>query len=407
MHPPLNIKIFKTRILSFHFFGTIGYFLGVILGVWLAHTTGLAIWPVIVCSLTGAGVLFALTYSYKILTGREDLVYYQHELAIIACCLLLLLILQLPVLQYLDITLMGIGVFLVFGRIGCFSVGCCHGRIGRFGVIYTEEHVAEGFHRHFAGIPVFPVQLIESACVLVTVSIGAMAIVNKQPPGTALLLYTVIYGLVRFTLEYFRGDTERPYWLGFSEAQWTTLGIFLVSVVLSFFELVPYYNWHIWTLPALASVMLATALVRQFQTVPAHKIRRPGFVLELAESIETLEQHFSKNGQVLLLRTSLKLNISRGILADTDELAIHYTVSGEQKQENSSIGKKLVVNKKTAKILAKIIQTLKHPRVAFEIIEGKPGIFHIVFHLPVTDNEDKPVESEALKLRRYLRHSYN
>ncbi|MFM9948414.1 MAG: prolipoprotein diacylglyceryl transferase family protein, partial [Saprospiraceae bacterium] len=140
MHPPLTIKIFKIPIHSFHFFGTIGFFIGLMAGVVLAYTTGLAIWPVVLCSLIGAGVLFGLTYLYKIFTGREDLVYYQHEIAILACCLLLLSLLHQPVLKYLDITLMGIGIFLFFGRMGCFSVGCCHGKIGKVGVKYTEAH---------------------------------------------------------------------------------------------------------------------------------------------------------------------------------------------------------------------------------------------------------------------------
>ena len=119
--PPLKIKIINTSIHSFHFFGAIGFFLGLFLGVALAYATVLSMWTVVLCSLVGAGVLFGMTYLYKVLTGREDLVYYQHEIAILVCCLITLSLLNQPILSYLDITIMGIGVFLVFGRIGYFS----------------------------------------------------------------------------------------------------------------------------------------------------------------------------------------------------------------------------------------------------------------------------------------------
>ncbi len=379
MRPLLHIKILKFRIHSFHFFGALGFSLGLLLGISLAYMTGIPLWPVFLCTLTGAGVLFGLTWLYKVITGREDLVYYQHEIAIIVCCLILLILLKQPVLKYLDITLMGIGVFLVCGRIGCFSVGCCHGRIGSWGVKYTDAHVSAGFHKHFAGIPVFPIQIVESGCVLVTVFIGSLAIVKDYLPGTALLLYTVVYGAARFILEHYRGDTERPYWQGFSEAQWTTLGIFTVSVVLSLSGLLPHYLWHLWSLPVLVFGMLATAIFRKFQSVPAYKILHPKHVLEIAQGIEALENHIPVNGEIFMVTTSLGLNISKGILKADERYVLHYTISGTGKRIKKNGLPELKVNNKSIKILGKLVQTLTHPATRLELIEGEPGIFHLIF----------------------------
>lgn len=402
MHPPLTIKIFKRSISSFHFFGTTGYFFGLVLGVCLAYFTNLIIWPVLVCGITGAGVLFGLTYLYKKITGREDLVYYQHEIAILISCIIILYILKLPVLKYLDITLMGIGTFLAFGRVGCFSVGCCHGKPGKIGVKYTDAHVAEGFNPAFAGIPLFPIQLIESFCVLLTVSIGSYAILKGFSPGTALLIYTVIYGSVRFVLEYFRGDAERPYLLGFSEAQWTTFVIFTISIILTLNSVLPKYWWHLWSLPALVLLMIATAVKRNFSAIPTHKILHPKHVLEITNCLQALQNNQTVNGKILIAQTSLGLKISNGIIADANESSFHYTFSKDEKNK-----KNFHINKTVAKILADLIQTLKHPAIAFTIIEGQSDVFHIVFPVKTINSISETSKSEALKLRRSLRYLYN
>ena len=42
--------------------------------------------------------------------------------------------LELPVLPYLDLTCLGLGIFLVCGRQGCLMVGCCHGKPCGWGI---------------------------------------------------------------------------------------------------------------------------------------------------------------------------------------------------------------------------------------------------------------------------------
>lgn len=402
MHPPLTIKIFKRSISSFHFFGTAGYFLGLILGICLAFLTNLNIWPVLVCGITGATVLFGLTYLYKKITGREDLVYYQHEIAILLSCIIVLYFLKLPVVKYLDITLMGIGTFLAFGRIGCFSVGCCHGKPGKFGVKYNDAHVAEGFNPAFAGVIIFPIQLIESFCVLITVIISSYTILKGFSPGIALLIYTVIYGVVRFILEYFRGDAERPYLQGFSEAQWTTFAVFAISIILSLNNILPKYLWHLWSLPALVLLMIATVVKRNLSAISTHKILHPKHVLEIANCLTALQNNQTINDKILIAQTALGFKISTGIITDANDSSIHYTFSTDEKSNQ-----KFLLNKTVAKTLGVLIQTLKHPATVFTIIEGQSNVFHIVFPAKKINNINETSKSEALKLRRSLRYSYN
>jgi Prolipoprotein diacylglyceryl transferase len=145
----------------------------------------------------------------------------------------------------LDITTLGIGVFLVFGRLGCLHVGCCHGRPARFGVRYGPAHVVAGFWRRWQGRTLFPIQLVESVASVMLVITG-LAI--SDTPGAAALTYAVGYGLVRFVLELFRGDPVRPYAYGLSEAQWFCIATIVAAAT---------WRPSIWTLIPLGAVLAA------------------------------------------------------------------------------------------------------------------------------------------------------
>src|SRR3954469_24976675 len=113
---------------SFHVCGVTGLLLGTSLALSLASHGGLSRAVVAVLLAAGVATFLALAMAAKIAIGRETLVYYHHEIAILSVEALALTALRLPVLPYLDITALGIGVFLAFGRVGCLMVGCCHGK---------------------------------------------------------------------------------------------------------------------------------------------------------------------------------------------------------------------------------------------------------------------------------------
>src|SRR5207253_2733687 len=115
--------------------------------------------------------------------------------------------------------------FLAFGRVGCTMVGCCHGRPGRIGLCYREEHADEGFPRYLVGVRLVPVQALESLGVAAIVGVGVALVVAGSTSGTALAWYAAAYAVLRFFLEFLRGDAGRRYSWGFSEAQWTSLGV--------------------------------------------------------------------------------------------------------------------------------------------------------------------------------------
>lgn len=94
----------------------------------------------------------ALAMAAKIVPGKETLVYYQHEIAVMITATFLWRMLRQPVLCYLDVTILGVGLFLAFGRVGCLMVGCCHGRPSPWGVCYARfSSMARGGARRACG----------------------------------------------------------------------------------------------------------------------------------------------------------------------------------------------------------------------------------------------------------------
>ena len=132
----------------------------------------------------------------------------------------------------LDVTAVCIPLFHTFGRIGCFFGGCCYGMECSFGYIIHENKLIP----EVCGVRRFPVQLIEAGCNLLIFFL-LLFIYNKyvksdgRLKGQLLFIYLPIYAVVRFTLEFFRGDLIRGVWFGLSTSQWVSLGILAFSII--------------------------------------------------------------------------------------------------------------------------------------------------------------------------------
>lgn len=111
-------------------------------------------------------------------------------------------------------------LFHCFGRIGCFMAGCCYGIPGNFGIpMAFDPNTAR-----------FPVQLVEAACCFVIFT--ALIIIEKRKKGTPLIaVYLLSYAVVRFLLEFLRGDTVRGIWGFLSTSQWISLAIAVAVII--------------------------------------------------------------------------------------------------------------------------------------------------------------------------------
>lgn len=123
-----------------------------------------------------------------------------------------------------------------FGRIGCHFVGCCHGRnSGHLHhvpyVLYQNSPFAPNFIR------LFPVQLAEALGNFLFFFILLYFLFRRgeDKAGNAER-YLILYSLLRFFLEFFRGDLLRGrYWL-FSTSQWISLFIFFSVLMYGFWK---------------------------------------------------------------------------------------------------------------------------------------------------------------------------
>jgi len=115
------------------------------------------------------------------------------------------------------------------GRLGCYFNGCCHGvRCDLpWAVMYTDPHSAADLR----GVPVHPTPLYES---LGLVILGGLLLRNLRHArwGSNVRLYLVGYGILRFSLEFTRGDTLRGEWGPVSTSQLISIGVVAAGLIL-------------------------------------------------------------------------------------------------------------------------------------------------------------------------------
>ncbi len=373
-------QIFRIRRSAFLLCGYAGLFLAVLLTMLLVSFLGLTGWVMWVASLTAVSTFLALAMLTKIVMGDEHLVYYHQQNSVLVMVALVLWLLKQPILPYLDMVILGVGLFLACGRIGCLMVGCCHGRPHRWGVCYREEHVAAGFTPYYAGVRLFPIQACESLWVFGTVAIGTLLVLlNGHTPGEALAWYIASYAIGRFALEFFRGDPVRMYLWEFSEAQWDSLVLIAAVAGLGWFGLLPFQGWYAVAALVMVLVIITVALKRHFQKPAGHRLLHPHHVQELAEAIEhatTLaeeqcnlcEQPFEP-ANIHLFCTRLGIQISATKIKEAAGPVTHFVLSSQNDP----------LYPESASVLTNLIQQLQPQLVLKELILGKQNVYHLLF----------------------------
>lgn len=110
------------------------------------------------------------------------------------------------------------------GRLGCFANGCCYGKptTSWWGVVFPGHLEA-----------VVPTQLLEAVglvMLFVILRILQRAAVLRQP-GKLFGVYLVGYGLIRWMIEWWRGD-QAAVWVGWTLAQLLSVGLVMAGFVL-------------------------------------------------------------------------------------------------------------------------------------------------------------------------------
>lgn len=107
------------------------------------------------------------------------------------------------------------------GRIGCFLAGCCFG---------SQCDLPWSVHMH--GISIHPVQLYEALGLIIIGLISLKWVKNKKKNFFVMTRYLIFYSLLRFIVEYFRGDKIRGiYWYNLSTSQVISIAIFVSTIL--------------------------------------------------------------------------------------------------------------------------------------------------------------------------------
>jgi hypothetical protein len=341
--------------------GFTGLFAAVALATGLVARQGTPLRAVPAVALVGCATFLGLAMATKIVTGEEKLIYYHHEITILLNTGVLAWLLGLPVLPYLDATVLGVGAFLACGRVGCLMVGCCHGRPHAFGACYRREHADAGFAPHWVGVRLFPIQAVEAFWVAGAVAVGAAMVFAGRPAGSAFAWYVVAYDVGRFAFEFARGDADRPYHGGFSQAQWLSLLLTAGVAAAELAGALPLVAWHVAAAPALALAMAAVALHRRRDPARRSILLHAHHLDEMARALAAPP---SADGDVPVLRTSLGIQLSRGESAGVR----HHTLSraGAPLTEAEAVA------------LAAALLRLRGHHAPADVLPAPNGVYHVV-----------------------------
>ena len=123
------------------------------------------------------------------------------------------------------------------GRLACLFAGCCYGKATELfcAVTFTDP-------RSLARLdtPLHPTQLYEVFANLLIFGLLIRHLGRAgRHPGSAFGLYLILYGVARFVIEFFRGDTGGGGFIGpLSIAQWTSIALLAVG------------GWLFWSRPS-------------------------------------------------------------------------------------------------------------------------------------------------------------
>jgi prolipoprotein diacylglyceryltransferase len=316
--------------------------------------------------LTAGSSFLGLALLGKIITGEENFIYYQYQIVTLASSAVVLKLFDQQLLPYLDIFIIGSGIVLCCGRIGCFMAGCCHGKPHDWGVCYGEDHRKAGFTPYLAGVKLFPVQLLESLVVLLVVIVGTVLMLNSAyRPGDALTWYIMAYGASRFILEFLRGDPDRRYFTIFSEAQWTSLVLMGLATWAELSGMLPCHIWHAGVAACILLMMLVFFLMERFHAIDKYRLLHPYHIKEVAEAINIST---GNNCHVVVNCTSIGIQISAGKSVMETGSIFHYTLSQKNK----------VMSEKNAWLLSRLILRLGNFFGTRELIKGNQPVFHLL-----------------------------
>lgn len=361
--------------------GIAGFAVAAIMSHLLILRVGLSPGVQLICAVTAAAGLLGTALLAKVLTGEDGFVFYRDATTALLLVALVLRLLRQPVLSYMDITILGAGLFQAFGRVGCLLVGCCHGLPSRFGLRYTHNHAQTGFPSYLIGVRLFPIQAVEALCVFAIVFAGGATLLSPPAPapGSVTAFFALAYAFARIFIEFFRGDVARPVYADFSQAQWISLFLSAAILLAERFGVLPATPWHAIVPLTIAAAMLCTQIYRGISKSRLFELIQPQHIRELADflalrpSVQNLRAWPSAvpPSEIALMTTTAGLRLSSTELLFPDRSVFAVTFSRPCRP----------LIPRQARRIAKILSRLTHSSSPCELLPASHGVFHLLFPL--------------------------
>ena len=262
----MHSELFTIGPFSIHTYGlcmAIGFLLAWQLIIRLGKRTGqklpdmtsLLTW-VMLCAIAGARTAYVCEHWTSEFAGHPlailrldqgGLMFYGGLIAAFIPLILCTVVRHIPFFAVGDLIATALPLGHAFGRLGCFMHGCCYGRESHAwcavafppgSPAWSEQlHAGEITAAAPASIPVLPTQLLESIGLL-AIFFFLFAFYPRawRRRGLVSGTYLILYAILRFNLEYLRGDPRMQ--VGpFSISQTISLGMALLGIAMLAFAL--------------------------------------------------------------------------------------------------------------------------------------------------------------------------
>ena len=253
--------IFEIGKLSVTWFGVLlasGFFAAYTTWVFLGKKVGrdsnfaadLLLW-IMVSGILGARIAYILANidyfmarpAEILFINQGGLIYYGGFIGGALGLILFARVRKLNKMTVFDLVVTGVPIAHFFGRVGCFLNGCCHGSLheGFPSVVYPQ--LSQPWYRHryleliggwqLKSLPIHPVQLYEGC---LNIALFALLLWGfprwHKKPGRTAGVYLLIYPLIRFSVEYIRGDARTACVPGVNVAQMLSLSLMAFGAAL-------------------------------------------------------------------------------------------------------------------------------------------------------------------------------
>lgn len=239
---PVFFKLGFVTIYTYGIFVFIGVLLGYLVCKKIAKEdrledklfSGIFFWTIIFGFL-GAKVLYILIeFKYFLVNPfgmlRSGFVFYGGVIAGLFTVFALAKKHKIYLPKLLDIFAVALPLGHAFGRLGCFSYGCCYGRAtdSSLGILFPPTSAAG-----FLGVKVIPTQLIASFFLFLIFFTLFFARKHKKFSGQIFICYIFLYGIFRFSIEFFRAD-PRGEIFSLSTSQFMAIILMIIGIFLFF-----------------------------------------------------------------------------------------------------------------------------------------------------------------------------